>query len=100
MDVKLLLLRSGEMIISGLKQDNENQQYILSNPKKISYSVPMLLNESEEKNEKMVDISFSPWILLCKDEKIRIPFDWVVSLMEPIDNVMDVYLRGLDGIQD
>ena len=108
MSVKIALLKSGETIISDIKElvskeeNLENKHgYVFTKPRKVSFSVPILVEDSEEddktKLEKSVEISFSPWILLSKDEEILVPIDWVVTVVEPIDNVKNTYENEVNG---
>ena len=108
MSVKIALLKSGETIISDIKElfsKEENLEYkhgyVFTKPRKVTFSVPILVEDSEEddktKLEKSVEISFSPWILLSKDEEILVPIDWVVTVVEPIDNVKNTYENEVNG---
>ena len=108
MSVKIALLKSGETIISDIKElvskeeNLENKHgYVFTKPRKVTFSVPILVEDSEEddktKLEKSVEISFSPWILLSKEEEILVPIDWVVTVVEPIDNVKNTYENEVNG---
>jgi hypothetical protein len=108
MSVKIALLKSGETIISDIKElvskeeNTENRYgYVFTKPRKVTFSVPILVEDSEEddktKLEKSVEISFSPWIILSKDEEILVPIDWVVTIVEPIDNVKNTYESEING---
>lgn len=108
MSLKIALLKSGETIIADIKElvskeENvkDNYGYVFTKPKKVNFCVPILVQDSIEddktKLEKSVEISFSPWILLTNDEEILVPIDWVVSIVEPIDNVKNVYLDEVNG---
>lgn len=105
MSVKIALLKSGETIISDIKElvseEEKTYGYVFTKPKKVTFSVPILVEDTEEddktKLEKSVEISFSPWILLSKDEEILVPTDWVVTIVEPIDNVKNTYEDEING---
>ena len=82
MSVKLALLKSGETIISEVKElvseDSESDNshtygYIFSNPEKvyIKTPIPMLVSENTEE-ESSVQVSLSPWIVLTKDKDNKI----------------------------
>lgn len=108
MSIKIALLKSGETIIADIKElvskeeNTENKHgYVFTKPRKVTFSVPILVEDSEEndktKLEKSVEISFSPWILLTKDEEILVPIDWVVTIVDPIDNVKTTYESEVNG---
>lgn len=104
MSIKLALLKSGETVISDMKEliSEETGEkrvigYLFSNPKKVVYTTPILLTEQENQLEKSVEISFSPWILLSKDSEILVPTDWVVTLVDPIDSVSKTYEGEVNG---
>ena len=109
MSIQLALLKSGETIISDIKEliseENDNQKpygYIFSKPRKVSFSIPILVENSETENdknklEKSVEISFSPWILLSKNEEILVPCDWLVTIVDPIDSVKNTYEEEVSG---
>jgi hypothetical protein len=111
MSIKIALLKSGETIISDIKElvskeeNLENKHgYVFTKPRKVTFSVPILVQNSKDseeddktKLEKSVEISFSPWILLSKDEEILVPIDWVVTVVEPIDNVKNTYENEVNG---
>ena len=35
---------------------------------------------------------FRPWILISKDTEVVIPTDWVVTIVEPIDSIRQMYI--------
>ena len=99
MSVKLILLKSGDQIISDAKElvmgEDEAQQkivgYLLNNPFKIVSQRPLLLTEEASNNDTSVEITLSPWILLSSDKSIPIKPDWVVTVVEPLDSVKKMY---------
>ena len=109
MSIKLVLLKTGETIISDLKelvtQDSETGEkelcgYLFNKPHKINTNrQPIFLAENESANSKdrSVEITLSPWILLTKDEDIPITKDIVVTVVEPIDSIVKMYENKLNG---
>ena len=98
MAVKLVLLKSGEMLISDAKElvSDENQAspyaYILDLPHLISYSSKDSTNE--------IDIVFKPWVMISKDKKMMIPTDWVVTILDPLDDIQRMYVEDMKMISD
>jgi hypothetical protein len=99
MTVKLVLLRTGETIISNVSEmivgDDTNQKligYSLENPcgilvESLGDENEINLNDSKTK----LSIRLLNWAPLSKDTKIPIVCDWVVSLMDPIDDLKKTY---------
>lgn len=94
MTVKLALLQSGESIIADIEETSEN--YFFDRPKRVSHTVPMFTPD-EEVNQNSVEVTLSPWILLSKESKISVPKTWVVTMVEPIDSLIEMYERDLNG---
>ena len=95
MSIKLVLLKSGEEVIAETKEmvvDEKDPQiigYLLHKPCLVK------IRTDEEVTESTVPKSFKvgmyPFIALSKDKTIPIPADWVVTMVEPIDNVLKMY---------
>jgi hypothetical protein len=86
MSVKLLILKSYEDVIAEItSEDVFGKWYEISNP---------FVTRLEEDNSRVV---FYPYIPLAKDKTIKIPSDWVVAMVEPLDEVKDSYLEKLNG---
>ena len=97
MSIQLFLLKSGEYIIADGKELISNQKpvgYLLDNPEKVTFNSSVFFSEEEESEVK---ISLSPWIILTTDTKITIPFDWVVTVVEPIESIKKIYNNGKDN---
>ena len=107
MSVKLILLKSGDQIISDAKElimgEDESKQkivgYLLNNPFKIVSQRPLLLTEEASNNDTSVEITLSPWILLSSDKSIPIKPDWVVTVVEPLDSVKKMYEDRLNELE-
>jgi uncharacterized membrane protein len=96
MSIKLLLLKSGENIISDVKELISEEKvcaYLLINPQKLRVDQPFLIQDNiqEEQKENEIRISMSPWIILSSETEIAISPDWVVTLTEPIESVKSMY---------
>lgn len=91
MSVKLLVLKSGEDIVCDIQEmvvDEKVVGYLFENP----YRVKIFSDDNEK-----FKISFFPWIPLSKQEKMLIPPDWVVTMVEPIDEVVQLYSDKKNG---
>jgi hypothetical protein len=100
MSVKLFLLKSGEYVVSDGKEllsDEKSVGYLFDNPYKVVMTAPMFTAEEEENSIK---VSLTPWIILSNDKKIPIPFDWVVTVLEPIETLKQMYEDQVNGETD
>jgi hypothetical protein len=95
MTVKLILLKSGEDIISDIKEmvvgDEENPKvvgYFLEKPCSIRMKNPSDIVSDEDRS---FQVALFPWIPISKDSTIPIPSDWVVTIVEPVDKLSEMY---------
>ena len=92
MSIKVALLKSGESVIADIKELISNDNicgYLFENPHIISYLEPELLTEQTETSK--LKISLIPWILITSDTKIPVRSDWVITMVEPIEDVKKIY---------
>ena len=97
MSIKLATLKSGEDVISDIKEmvvgEGEDRKvigYFFTKPCIARLINTMKVNEKDKENQSF-EISLVTWAPLSKDEKIAIPSDWVVTKVEPIDKVREMY---------
>ena len=98
MSIKVILLRSGDQIITDVKEvisEDKPVAYLFTNPQKVTINKPFLI--SEQDNERSYEITFSQWILLSADKEVAVPTNYVVTLVEPIDTVKEMYLEKVNG---
>ena len=95
MSIKLALLKSGENIISDAKElisDDKVCGYLFTKPHVVNHRKSVLLTEEKEtSNSRDLEVSLAPWILFSKDEKIPVSPEWIVSIVEPIDTIREMY---------
>tara|TARA_B100001564_G_C20011907_1_gene390606 strand:+ start:45 stop:395 length:351 start_codon:yes stop_codon:yes gene_type:complete len=105
MTVKLVMLKSGEDIVADVKEIKSNEEvigYYFHDPlivKMYQPEEPKLLNEegSTKKLSSKISISFYPWVPLSSDNKVPCSADWVITIVEPIENLKTLYEARLDG---
>ena len=104
MTIKLVLLKSGEDIISdvtemtvGDESDYTVVGYFLRKPCIVKMHSQNILNEDNKENNKKAGFSISlvPWMPLSKDDTIPEPSDWVVTMVEPVTNLFDIYNKNV-----
>ena len=113
MSIKLLLFKSGDQVISDVKEIvqkqghmmvNQDQNetvdkvhgYLLTQPHKISAIKPVVLTENFN-DERNVEITLSPWILLTGDKEMTVPKEWVITIVNPIESIVKMYQEKIDG---
>ena len=99
MTIKILVLKSGEDVIADIKEmmtsDNQVMGYILTKPcvVKLMSNAPLTAEEDDPDNEHSseVRIRMHPWAPLAKEKEIPLTSEWVVTMVTPIDKVLDMY---------
>jgi len=99
MTVKVILLKSGEDVISDAKEilnkdENGIVAYHLSNPYAMQLSVTeddTIAVEGEEKPKSKFQVAYTHWAPLSKQREFIIPADWVVTIYDPHDNILRDY---------
>ena len=103
MSIKLILLKSGEKLISDAKElvsdtETDNKKvyaYFLCNPQVVTTRSKVLLTEEKldsDVNNFEIDVVLSPWMILSQDKDFVIPTDWVVTISEPLASVRQMYV--------
>ena len=46
-----------------------------------------------------INVVLVPWIILSKDKKMMIPVDSVLTVVEPLESVTQLYLDKIDGFK-
>jgi hypothetical protein len=93
MTVKLILLKSGENIISDVKEgfyDEKLVCYILENPCKVTINGSYKILD-QENGDNQYSVSLVKWPILAKDDTVEIVPDWIVTIVSPNDNLKELY---------
>ena len=90
MTVKILLLKSGEDVITDVKEmvssDDKVIGYFLSKP-----CIIKLIPKKSESDKSETSITMYPWMPLAKEKEIPLSTDWVVTMVTPVDKVEQMY---------
>jgi len=96
MTVKLAILKSGEDVIADIQEmvveDEETKQTRVVG---YFFNKPCVVKVRKEENSKNVEIGLSSWIPLTKTKKIPITVDWVITLVDPIDQLLQMYEKDV-----
>ncbi len=103
MAIKVLVLKSGEDLIADVQEMvNDKQQvigYFLTKPvavklKTVSVPTPEEY-DPETDNETELSITMMPWVPLARDRTIPLSTDWVVTMVTPVEKVLDMYEKDV-----
>ena len=101
MTVKLAILKSGEDIVADIKEmvvgegdDARVVGYVLTKPCGVSLNSKSIKIDDEKDTYQL---KLFPWCPLTKNEKIPITADWVVTIVDPIDKITQMYTKEVLG---
>jgi len=97
MTVKLMLLKTGETLISDAKEvvsGEDVRGYLLSQPHYVRTQEKTVLTESDSgKSNYELDVVLTPWMILSSDSDFVVTYDYIATICEPIPSVKDMYLN-------
>ena len=105
MSIKLTLLKSGEQIISDMKElveegKDQAHAYLLENPQIVEINEKTFITEEEKQDGDFgINVTLLPWIVLSKDKRMVIPVDSVLTVVEPLESVTQLYLDKMKAFQ-
>jgi hypothetical protein len=81
-----------------LVSDEKAFGYLFSNPHKVTLNSPVLLTENlNDNSENIISVTLSPWIVLSDDKEIIVSPGWVVTVVEPINSLKEMYEEKVNG---
>ena len=102
MTIKLLLLKSGEDVVADVSEmvlgEGEEKRvigYHLNRPCVIKMMNPNPQGEEGNKKKSAFEVSLFPWLPLSKDTRIPIPADWLITLVEPVEKLKEMYTEDI-----
>ena len=105
MSIKLTLLKSGQQLISEMKElvpeDQEQvHAYLLDNPHTVEINEKQFITEEEKKDGDFgINVTLLPWMILSQDTQMIIPVDSVLTVVEPLESVTELYLDKLKSFE-
>ena len=102
MSVQLVLLKSGEELVTDLREivdrdSGQSVQLVLIKPVRVAVVQQGVLAENANPGESV--LSFVPWLSTSKGEEYFIKEDWVVTICEPTDDIRESYIKNI-GVRD
>ena len=102
MTIKLLILKSGEELISDINEmavgEEDDQKvigYFLRRPCLVKMKNPGVIDQEKNKTKAGFEVSLIPWIALSKEEVIPIPSDWLVTMVTPVEQLEKMYIEDV-----
>lgn len=104
MSIKLAVLKSGEDIIADVKEIMSTEDnvvgYLLHNPHSVLCEEELVFVEEDDDHIPQFQIRLRPWLVLSKDTKIPIRPDGVITIVEPVKQLKELYEEKLNGQSD
>ena len=104
MSVKLVLLKSGEQVISDLKElvaDDKIYGFLFESPLVVNTDTGTLFLTEEGVNvPEKLNVHLESWIALSADKQMVVPKDWIVTYVEPVKELLEMYGECTDGDSD
>ena len=91
MTVKLVLLKSGEDIIADVNEMYTEEQKLIGYLFKKPCSVKLHRFSPESDGKNGYQIGLSSWIPLTQDDIVPVPLEWVVTMVNPIERLLQMY---------
>ena len=95
MSIKLAILKSGEHVISDVKElvaDEKLHGYLFQNAYTIDARPPEFISdEQKETGMHDVEVLLRPWLIFSEERKIPVRADWLVTIVEPVSKIKELY---------
>lgn len=102
MTIKFIVLKSGEQLISDIKEmvvgEEDDQKvvgYFLRRPCVVKIKNPGVVDQQKRKTKAGFEVTLIPWLSLTEDEVIPIPSDWLVTMVEPVPQLTLMYTQDV-----
>ena len=100
MSIKLVLLKTGEKIITDIKElisEEKTCGYLLKNPIKIEKISKIVLSEDPDYSNQEISIQMSSWIEFTEDSEIPVNTETVIAIVEPLESLKNLYMEKVNG---
>ena len=101
MTVKLSLLKSGEDVIADIQEmvvgegdDAKVIGYFFENPCVVKI-LAKTFDDAGGETKAPCKLQLTPWMPLTNDSRIPLPPDWVVTILEPMPQLKEMYEKGV-----
>ena len=102
MTIKLLLLKSGEDIITDVSEmvvGEEEERRVVG----YFFDIPCVVKMRDPREDKPdgntkktgFAVTLFPWMPLSKEDRIPVAADWVITMVEPVYKLKEMYLKDV-----
>ena len=102
MTIKLMLFKSGEDIIADVSEmcvgegdDRRVIGYRLEKPCVVKMRNPVPAGEEGNEKRAGFEVSLFPWMPLSAEDTIPVVADWVVTIVEPVERLVQMYVEDV-----
>ena len=102
MTIKLLLLKSGEDIITdvsemvvGEEEERRVVGYFFDRPCVVKMRDPREDKPDGNTKKPGFAVTLFPWMPLSKEDRIPVAADWVITMVEPVYKLKEMYLKDV-----
>ena len=91
MAIKLAVVKTGEQIITDVEEmllEDKVVGYFFNKPCVVKTGDP----EVSEEGGASFEIKLSPWIALGKGYRYPVPLDWIVTFVDPVNELHRMYM--------
>jgi hypothetical protein len=92
MSIKIAVLKSGEDVIADIQEmvfEEKVVGYFFNKPCVVK------TRTHGDGEDKTFQISLHPWIPITKTTKVPVTVDWVITIVDPIDSLENMYKRDV-----
>ena len=92
MTIKLAIVKTGEQIVTKVEEmllEDKVVGYFFIKPCVVQTSDPIV---NKETGGASFDIKLRPWIPLGKGIRVPVPLDWIVTFIDPVDDLNNMYM--------
>tara|TARA_B100000427_G_scaffold284671_1_gene257665 strand:+ start:364 stop:708 length:345 start_codon:yes stop_codon:yes gene_type:complete len=101
MSLKVVVLQSKEQIIADIKEvvsEDKPVAYLLQSPQIVSMNRFSLSEDKGGSNS--IEVTLTPWILSSAEKDIPVPINHVVTIVEPLESIKEMYLEKTNGTRN
>jgi len=96
--VQVVLLKSGEEVVTEVRKVKDTETgkryYIMNKPYTIKIVSTDVVQISPEESRPQLNLEYAPWIMFTDEETMIVPEDWIVTTVNPKQQILESYLKN------